>query len=304
MLENNLILKILQKEFSLLLRFLLPYYGFIVQFFETVKPWLFAFIALSAICWTIYWLIKIYLTWTESKKPATLFEVSPPTLTEQSSYTTTQLFSSVHGLLRQKSWMYRLLDVSKSYSFEIVSSKDKGIRYILRVSADDASIVKKNLIAYLPGIQVKETNDYLKPNSQVGHVIEIKATNHFAFPLKKQDNLKEYDPIAYITGSMTKLTEDELVAVQVIILPTSDNTSQIVGKLRGLFLANKDVLSELKGGSPVGSIFASVIYVILQIPYWQGTSVTLENNWCEHTPVGFGSPETGGDGQSCTRQAS
>lgn len=265
MLENNLILKILQKEFSLLLRFLLPYYGLIVQFFEIVKPWLFAFIVLSAICWTIYWLIKIYLTWTESNKPATLFEVSPPTLTEQSSYTTTQLFSSVHGLLRQRSWMYRLFDVSKSYSFEIVSSKDKGIRYILRVSADDASIVKKNLIAYLPGIQVKETNDYLNPNSQFGHLIEIKSTNHFAFPLKKQDNLKEYDPIAYITGSMTKLTEDELVAVQVIILPTSDNASQIVGRLRALFLANKDVLSELKSGNPVGSIFTSLIFVTLQI---------------------------------------
>lgn len=265
MLENNLVLKVLQKEFSSLLLYLSPYIVLFNRQFELFKPWLIIILTVSFVFWLSYWLIKIYLTWLESKRPVTIFEVLPPTSTEQSSYTTTQLFSSVYGLLRQRNWVHRLLDVTKSYSFEIVSSKDKGIRYILRIPEDDASIVKKNLISYLPGIQVKESEDYLKSESKNGHVIEIQASNNFAFPLKKQDNLKEYDPIAYVTGSMTKLTENELVAVQIIVSPINQNINQVISRLRGLFLNNKDVLSELKSSDLARSLITSIIYFILQI---------------------------------------
>lgn len=265
MLENNLVLKVLQKEFSSLLLYLSPYIVLFNRQFELFKPWLIIILTVSFVFWLFYWLIKIYLTWLESKRPVTIFEVLPPTSTEQSSYTTTQLFSSVYGLLRQRNWVHRLLDVTKSYSFEIVSSKDKGIRYILRIPEDDASIVKKNLISYLPGIQVKESEDYLKSESKNGHVIEIQASNNFAFPLKKQDNLKEYDPIAYVTGTMTKLTDDELVAVQIVVSPISRNTHKVVDRLRSLFLSNKDVLSELKTSSLAGSVFTSIIHLVLQI---------------------------------------
>jgi hypothetical protein len=265
MLENNIVLKVIQKELDLLSRYLSPYFVSLNQLLGILRPWIILFITISLVIWLIYWLIRVYLAWTESKKQCVIFEVSPPTATEQSSYTTTQLFSSVYGLLRQKSWVYRIFDVCRSYSFEIVSSKEKGIRYILRVSQDDASIVKKNLIAYLPGIQVKESTDYLNQESLSGHVVEIKATNNFAFPLKKQDNLKEYDPIAYVTGTMTKLTEDELVAVQMVISSASQRTSQTISRLRSIFLNNKDALSEIKGASPVNAIFVSVIYLVLQI---------------------------------------
>lgn len=265
MLENNLIFQVLQKEISSLLNFLSPYTALLRLQFEFAKPWLFLVLIASALLWLVYWVAKLYVTWLESKKPVTIFEVLPPTSTEQSSYTTTQLFSSVSGLLRQRNWIYRLLDVLKSYSFEIVSSKDQGIRYILRVPEEDASIVKKSLISYLPGIQVKESDDYINPNFRNGHIIEIKSTNNFAFPLKKQDNLKEYDPIAYVTGTMTKLTENEQVAVQIIISPISHSNNQVISRLRSIFLNNKDVFSDLKSSGQVSSIFISIIYLVLQI---------------------------------------
>lgn len=265
MLENNLIFQVLQKEFSSLLNYLSPYIAVLSFQFELAKPWITLVLFVSFLTWLAFWLVKIYVTWLESKRLVTIFEVLPPTSTEQSSYTTTQLFSSVYGLLRQRNWIYRLLDVSKSYAFEIVSSKEKGIRYILRVPEEDAAIVKKNLISYLPGIQVKEAADYIDRSSTRGHVIEIKAYNNFAFPLKKQDNLREYDPIAYVTGTMTKLTEDELVAVQIIVSPISLKTHQVISRLRSIFLNNKDALTELNTSSPIGSVFSSIIYLVLQI---------------------------------------
>jgi len=265
MLKNNIILTILQKELLALFGFLNPSIQIVIRLFNVYQPYLIISVLLVLFIWITYQGIKLYLGWKESNKPVTLFEVSPPTSTEQSSFTTTQLFTSVHGLLRQRSWLLRLFDVTKSYSFEIASTKEKGIRYILRLSTDDAQIIKKNLIAYLPGIQVKDTNDYLNNTSNLGHVIDIGLTNHFAFPLKKQDNLAEYDPIAYITGTMTKLAENELVAVQMIVSPVSRSTAQFVGRLRSLFMGKKDVLSELKGSNLAGSIFQSLIYIALQI---------------------------------------
>ena len=264
MLKNNIILTILQKEFLTLFGYLSPYIETASRLFNIYNPYLVFSILAIVVIWGIYQGIKLYLSWKEANKPATILEVAPPTLTEQSSFTTTQLFTSVHGLLRQRSWLLRLFDVTKSYSFEIASTKEKGIRYILRLSTEDAQIIKKNLIAYLPGIQVKETSDYLNVSDQ-GHVIDIGLTNHFAFPLKKQDNLAEYDPIAYITGTMTKLAENELVAVQMVVSPVSRSTAQFVGRLRSLFLGKKDVLSELKGSNVAGSIFLTIIYIALQI---------------------------------------
>ncbi len=269
MLKNNIVLIVLQKEFaklgSSLGSYLNPYVTIFSQAFNTYKPSIVLVIVILFVLWVGYFVIKIYLSWKESTKPATLLEVIPPSSTEQSSFTTTQLFTSVHGVLRQRSWVLRIFDVAKSYSFEIVSTKDKGIRYLLRLPTDDADIIKKTLLSYLSGIQIKEVNDYLDTQDNKGHVVDIRLSKHFAFPLKKQDNLTEYDPIAYITGTMTKLADSELVAVQVVVSPVNRSTSQIVSRLRSLFLVDKDVLTELRGTNQFESFFIVIIHLCLQI---------------------------------------
>lgn len=269
MLKNNLVLIILQKEFAKLGNslgsYLSPYTATLFGIFSIYKPLLIFVVLILFTLWLGYLAIKFYLFWKEANKPATLFEVIPPSLTEQSSFTTTQLFTSVHGLLRQRSWILKLFDVTKSYSFEILSTKDKGIRYLLRLPADDADIIKKTLLSYLSGIQIKQVNDYLDTKANKRHVIDIRLSRHFAFPLKKQDNLTEYDPIAYITGTMTKLADDELVAVQVVVSPVGRAISQFIGRVRSLFLADKDILTELKGTNQFESLFIFIIHLGLQI---------------------------------------
>jgi hypothetical protein len=269
MLKNNIVLIVLQKEFAKLSNslgsYLSPYIAILFRIFSIYKPLLiFAVLILFAL-WLGYIVIKLYLSWKESNKPVTLFEVIPPSSTEQSSFTTTQLFTSVHGVLRQRSWVLRIFDVAKSYSFEIVSTKDKGIRYLLRLPTDDADIIKKTLLSYLSGIQIKEVNDYLDTQDNKGHVVDIRLSKHFAFPLKKQDNLTEYDPIAYITGTMTKLADNELVAVQVVVSPVTRKITRVVGKLRSLFLGKRDVLTELRGTSQFSSFLMFVIHLCMQI---------------------------------------
>ncbi len=265
MFKNNVILIILQKELFKVSDYLHPYFIVWLHVLTDYIPFIFVGVVTLIVFWVAYLAIKLRLIWNESGKPVALFEVSPPTNTEQSSFTTTQLFTSVHGLLKQRSWLLRLFDVTKSYAFEIVSTKDKGIRYIFRIATEDEQIIKKTLIAYLPGIQVKEIDDYLDPNITRGHVLDFRLTHHFAFPLKKQEKLEEYDPISYITGTMTKLEASELVAVQTVVSPVSRSISRSVGHLRSLFLGKKDILTELAFSNQAGSFLMFVIRFCLQL---------------------------------------
>jgi hypothetical protein len=96
----------------------------------------------------------------------------------------------------------------------MVSTKDGGIKYLLRVLKQDSQIIKKSLIAYLPGIEIKKTEDYLSQNDNF-KITEFCLSNNYIFPLKDQVKLKEYDPICiYKRTLMTKLKNDELTSLQ------------------------------------------------------------------------------------------
>jgi hypothetical protein len=64
---------------------------------------------------------------------------------------------------------------------------------------------------------------------------------------------------------MTKLAGDEMVAVQTIVSPINRSTAHVIGRLRSLFLGDKDVLSELQTTNPLGSILIPIIHLFLQI---------------------------------------
>ncbi len=52
-------------------------------------------------------------------------------------------------------------------------------------------------------------------------VMKFKLAKHFSLPINEQSDLKKHDPLAYITGSMTQLKHDDILAMQVIIRPVS-----------------------------------------------------------------------------------
>lgn len=228
----------------------------------------------------IHLIKKFLVIRLQIKQKYAIFEVKPPKETLQSSYTTSQLFSLIHGLARQGSWFMRLVGYSKNYSFEIVSSKNEGIRYLLRVNEEDADLVKKGLLSYLPGISVTETSDYIADltNTDKVKVSEFVLSNHFAFPLKRQDELKEHDPIAYITGSMTKLDPNEIVAFQLVASPINKTQVKDIKRISGLIYSNNDLVYGLKGNTGIGVIklVATLFLQLLLLPL--GLVVFLASN--------------------------
>ena len=212
-----------------------------------------------------YFVIKISLIKKLANMPFVIFEVLPLQITEQSAFTTSQFFNSIHGLSRDNSFLYRFFGVKREYSFEIVSTKEDGIRYLIRVPEKDASILKKNILSYLPGTQVKEVDDYIPKDSTFSEVIEFKLSNHFAFPLRKQAKLEEYDPIAYITGSMTKLNKNEAIVFQVLTSPVKKSEIKDIKKISNLIYSEKDLVSSLKSIYSQSFVTRLLKFVILNL---------------------------------------
>jgi hypothetical protein len=127
-------------------------------------------------------------------------EVKPTDKTLKSPLSTNQLFVLLHSLGKQNSTFERLINLKRNISLELVSTKEEGIRYILRVLEKDVPMVKKTLLAYLPGIEIEEVADYLVGNLSDKNYLGVKElmlTKPYVYPLQDQSVLNQYDPIVY-----------------------------------------------------------------------------------------------------------
>lgn len=218
-----------------------------------------------ALIYIVFQVIRLILFYRQTNEPKIILELQPLKRTEQSAYTTEQLFAVLHGLAKQRNWLHRFFDITKQYSYEIVSTKVGGITYYTRVPQDDADLVKKSLLSYLPGISVKEAPDYLSILSkQYWRVTSYKLAKHFAYPLKHQDLLDQHDPIAYLTGSMTKLSDDDLIGFQLVLSPLKKSNVPSIAEIAHLIHSGKDLLSGI-GSSTSSSSISHAIRLILSL---------------------------------------
>ncbi|HZE87114.1 MAG TPA: type IV secretion system DNA-binding domain-containing protein [Methylomirabilota bacterium] len=243
----------------------------------------------------LYLVRKLWIFKTFLQQESVFLELTPPASTEKTAYTTQQLFSVIHSLGIQKTFVDKLLGRKILFSFEIVSTQDKGIRYLMRTRKQDVSNIKRTILSYLPGVEVKVIDEYLPKelkNSQT-KIIEFQLTRHFAYPLQKQDMLYEHDPVAYITGMMTKLKPDELISFQLVLSPIKRKETQ---NLSRMILRNEDILRYLdklqvpRFLAPIGFLFllvGKVIQVIgsqLQWTLMELTRDTSRGSAYTHSP--------------------
>lgn len=191
---------------------------------------------------------RIYATRRMLNEPSMLLELTPPSFTEQEAYTTDQLFSVIHALGNQRSFKDRLLGVKPRFSLEIVSTQSQGIRYLVRTSPKQVNTLKRSLQSYLPFLRIKTANEYLPESTETlkGYsckVLEFKLAKHFAFSLRRQNELEKHDPIAYLTGMMTKLAPSELISLQIVLTPSKNIETK---KIHKLLSANGNVIKYLR----------------------------------------------------------
>jgi len=221
------------------------------------------FLLLLVVLAITYVVIQIYLKYLEfqssRKIKYSFLEIKPTDRTLKTPLSTNQLFSGLHSIIKANSsgWF---ITTKRSISFELVSTKNQGIRFILRVPKKDENIIYKNLLAYLPGIEINIVNDYLLSNQQF-KTQELKLKSSYLYPLQDQELLNQFDPIAYITAHMTKLSEDELVAAQFICTPINETShpkvTNFVKEVQTRLLNNLDISDLIKktSSSLFGRIF-------------------------------------------------
>jgi len=257
------------KSLQQLFKLFIPAYQRIIDLYHTFADPVLVVVGILALFYIIYQIIRLVLHLQQLREKYIIFELHPLKNTEQAAYTTEQLFTVIHGLAKQRSFISRLFDVRKHYSFEIASTKEGGITYYARINEDDADLVKKTLLSYLPGLSIKETSDYLDSLSkQYKRVTNFRLSHHFAYPLKHQEALDRHDPIAYLTGSMTKLSGDDMVGFQLVLSPLNKSTVRSISRISRLIYSGKDLVGNInddQSGNPVFVVVKFVFLLILRI---------------------------------------
>jgi hypothetical protein len=174
--------------------------------------------------------------------PLAHLEVTPPRRDERSLAATAKLFTALHGLSTSRSWRERVLHQRDSIACELIATKRDGIRFVISLPTVFADTAEQSIEAYLPSAKVKRISDPLQ-SSKVGRTMLLNQRKHYAYPLQSFDIRDGHDPISYLASGMTKLEDDELMALQLVLRATHVPEAS---KLSRAILKNDNVLHKLE----------------------------------------------------------
>ena len=180
--------------------------------------------------------------WLHTRKTEWL-EITPPASIAKTPEATEQLFSVIHGHHAARPLKDKMLHRLPVMSFEITSTRRDGIRYLVQVESSQSLILQKAITAYVPDAKVKAI-DYVP--KEAARVIEFKETGHYILPLTLTAAFEQHDPLSYVTGAMTKLSDNESVALQLVIRPVKLKDAN---KLSRQIMANENILSAVNDGN-------------------------------------------------------
>lgn len=163
-------------------------------------------------------------------------EVTPPSWVAKTPEATEQLFSVVHGMYTTRKIKEKLLKRSPVVSFEIVSTKAYGIRYLIQIERARSDAIQKAIAAYIPEAKVHEIDAPSMPHEAL---VELQQTGHYVLPLTMPSAWERHDPLSYVTNAMTKLEDGEQITMQLIVSPVKLREAS---KLAYKILGNEDIL--------------------------------------------------------------
>lgn len=146
-------------------------------------------------------------------------EVTPPHKTNKTPEAMEQLFNILYSAGATQKFRYKLLRRNNIFSLEVTSTRRDGVRYIIGTSEREADSIERSIASFLSNSRVKRINDPLLKRNDFTKVKEFKQTKHFALPIRTFATFEQHDPIAYVTGAMNRLSDDEQVTLQLIVSP-------------------------------------------------------------------------------------
>ncbi len=164
------------------------------------------------------------------KQKWTFLELTPPAAISRSPEATQHLFVNLYGLNRSRGFISKILFQKMVFTQEIVSDRPEGIRFMMRVPRHKVGDFMQAIASYNQSVKVKQVDDYMPKNlnRSNSHISEFKQTGYFAYPLLTHDSLTKSDPLSYPMGAIAKPSKDEVIILQLIAMPTSSRTSEIL----------------------------------------------------------------------------
>lgn len=166
-------------------------------------------------------------------------EITPPSNIAKTPQATEQLFSVLHGARAARHLKEMLYNRSPVMSFEIVSTRNDGIRYLLQVERSRSANVQKTITSYIPDSKVKEIK---RQSIDVDSVIEFQEVGHYVLPLTLTSIFEQHDPLGYVTGAMTQLADDEEITLQLVATPVRLREAD---SLSHKILGNENILQQV-----------------------------------------------------------
>ncbi|MFZ1243181.1 MAG: type IV secretion system DNA-binding domain-containing protein, partial [Candidatus Saccharimonas sp.] len=207
----------------------LQYWPIAVAVLVTFVGVVLAFLAVRAI------LNRRYL----HSRETTWLEITPPSTIAKTPEATEQLFSVIHGTRTARSFKDKLLGRLPTFSLEIVSTRKEGIRYLLQLEKPLAKSIQKAVTSYIPDSKVKEVSH---KNTDANRVIEFRENGHYVLPLTLTSVFEQHDPLSYVTGAMTHLSDDEQITLQLVVTPVRMREAEV---LSHRILGNENILSQV-----------------------------------------------------------
>lgn len=164
------------------------------------------------------------------KQKWTFLELTPPAAISRSPEATQQLFVNLYGLNRSRTFANKVLFQKVVFTQEIASDRPEGMRFMMRVPKHKVGDFMQAISSYNQSVKVKQVDDYMPKNlnHSNSHILEFKQTGYFAYPLLTHDSLTKSDPLSYPMGAMAKPSKGEVIILQLVAMPTSSRTSEIL----------------------------------------------------------------------------
>jgi hypothetical protein len=166
-----------------------------------------------------------------------------------------QLYRSIYEIreLSVANIVRRFIFNHNIVSFEIVA-KEKTVSFVVVVPEEYQSIVEKQITSYYSEADVQIIKPYdIKPSGKSAVAYYAHEKNAYWFPIKTFKTI-ENDPLNSMTNVLSKLAEDEIAVVQLMIRPRDggwrkkaeeSGTSMMKGKKNDSFLSKIPVIGYL-----------------------------------------------------------
>lgn len=157
----------------------------------------------------------------EEIKDPIFLKILVPRENDKTPLAAEQMFSSLHGILREKRKSADLL------SFEIVSSGEDGIRFYVVCPRGISKFVEGQIYAQYPNAQIDYVDNYAFSTRHTREakvfvsVGEIELEKACIFPIRTFRDF-DVDPLAAITSAISDLQKNEEAWVQIVIRPVSN----------------------------------------------------------------------------------